>query len=245
MFTKTFFAAVFAAIAAAQSNSDNPTVAPATNEVVPGCKPYTLKWNPTTAGTVSIEIISGASQGTLVPVGTVATGIANSGTFSWTPAAALGANAVTGYKIIVDATGEFQFSVPFSVSACKPDEVTSTPVATPTPTKEGEGYPTSTPETVYPTTTPEPSSSCTTTSTVYVNPPAGTGYPHVPVVPGPNTNAPYPVNPPTTMYPTATGTGGVGYPTATPPPPEFTGAASAVKAGLSFAGAAAAFAFML
>jgi hypothetical protein len=202
-----------------------------------------------------------------VPVGTVASGIPNSGTFSWTPAAALGANAVTGYKIIVDATGEFQYSVPFKVAPCASEETSTPPVVTPTvtPSASSQVYATATPE----VPTPEvPSSSCTSTytSTIYVNPPSGTGYvpappappagsgyvpappagtsyPHVPAVPsGPV--APYPVNPPsTTVYPTASGTGSGVYPTA--PPPEFTGAASAVKAGLSFAGAAAAFAFML
>lgn len=243
MFSKTFVAALFAAVAAAQSNSDNPTSTPATSEVVPGCKPYTLKWNPTTSGSVSIEIISGASQGTLVPVGRVANKIANSGSFVWTPAAELGSNAVTGYKIIVDATGEFQYSVPFSVSPCKD-------VVKPTTSSAPGGYSVTTPQPekpVYSTGKPVvPSSSCTTTSTVYVNPPAGTGYPPAPVVPGNNTTGPYPVVPPTTMYPTATGTGGSSYPTGTKPtPPEFTGAASAVKAGLGLVGAAAAAVFML
>jgi hypothetical protein len=68
------------------------------SQVVPGCKPYTLKWNPVSAGTVSIEIISGATQGTQVPVGKIATGIPNTGSFVWTPEASLGANAFTGCK---------------------------------------------------------------------------------------------------------------------------------------------------
>ncbi|KAF2679921.1 hypothetical protein K458DRAFT_407763 [Lentithecium fluviatile CBS 122367] len=240
MFSKTFLVAFFAALVAAQ---DNPTSAPATGEVVPGCEPYTLKWNPTTKGTVSIEIISGATQGTLVPVGKVATGIANTGSFVWTPEAALGENAVTGYKIYDDATGTFQYSVPFSVdgSTCKDTE---TPTPTPEPTKDT--YPTGptpsetkTPE--YPTSTPIPSSSttCTTTSTIYV-PPTGTGYPPAP---SKNSTAPYPVVPPTTLYPT--GTGSPVAPTTTPAAPEFTGAASAAQAGLGLVGAAAAFVFML
>jgi hypothetical protein len=258
------------------------------NQKIAGCKPFTLAWKPTTAGTVSIEIITGASQGTLVSAGTVASGIANTGIFVWTPSAALGANAVTGYKIIVDATKEFQYSVPFSVSPCASEETTSTPPAVSTPTYGPTSSSSSVPE--YSTSAPVsevptyvPSSSCvsTSTSTVYVNPPVGTGYPVAPappagtgypvapappagtgypVAPAPPAGtgypmvpgvpsapvAPYPVNPPTTgttVYPTASGTGSGVYPTA--PPGEFTGAASAVKAGLSFAVAAAAFAFML
>lgn len=238
MFTKTFLAAFLAAVVAAQSG--NPTITPATGEVVPGCKPYTLSWTPTTPGTVSIEIISGATQGTLQPAGVVAAGIPNSGSFVWTPASALGANAVTGYKILVDGSEQFQFSVPFSVSPCEEEPTT-------TPTAPVDTYPTAsetkdTTET-YPTETPvvPSSSSCTTTSTVYVNPPS-TAYPTAPVH---NTTGPYP----TTMYPTVplpSGTGGV-YPTAAPTPPaqEFPGAASGIKAGLGLAGAAAAFIFML
>lgn len=248
MFSKTFLAAAFAAVVAAQNS--NPTITPDVNEVVPGCKPYTLAWTPTSEGTVSIEIISGASQGTLVPVGQVASGIANTGSFVWTPAASLGENAVTGYKIFIDGspTGEFQYSKPFSVDGTTCSEE-PTPEEPEEPTK-GETYPTAseTKETSYPTETPvvPTSSVCTTTSTVYVNPPT-TGYP---TAPAQNTTAPYPVNPPTTLYPTAplpTGTGSVGYPTATPTPPaqEFPGAASATKAGLGLIGAAAAFIFML
>lgn len=237
MFSKTFVAALFAAVAVAQNNAENPTSAPATGEKVPGCKPYTLKWNPTTKGTVSIEIISGASQGTLVPVGKVATGIPNSGSFVWTPEAALGNNAVTGYKIYDDTTGLFQYSVPFSVDGATCKDAT-------TPSASKNTYPTSTPlisSTGYPTASSskpvEPTSSCTTTSTVYV-PPKGTGYP---VPPPANNGTTYvPAPPPTTLYPT--GTGAPVPPTGTPTPPvqQFPGAGSAVRAGLGLAGAAVA-----
>jgi hypothetical protein len=244
MFSKTFVAALLAAVAVAQTNSENPTSAPATGEKVPGCKPYTLKWNPTTKGTVSIEIISGASQGTLVPVGKVATGIANSGSFVWTPEAALGANAVTGYKIYDDATGTFQYSVPFSVDGSTCKGVVSTPSAS------KDGYPTSTPPVIYssssskgyPTSTPvmPSSSSCTTTSTVYV-PPHGTGYP----APPHNGTTYAPAPPPTTLYPTGTGVPVPPKTTATPPPQQFPGAGSALRAGMGLVGAAAAAVLLL
>jgi len=224
-------------------------------QVIPGCKPFTLRWQAVYEGTVSIEVIGGPTQGTQIPIATIASGIPNSGEFVWTPEASFGANAFTGYKIINDGspTGEFTFSVPFSVDASTCDEA-STPVApveptvAPTASKDtSPNYPTETPIVVVPST-----SSCTTTSTVYVNPPSGTGYPVVPA-PVHNTTAPYPVVPgPTTLYPTATaplpsGTGGASYPTSAPTPPaqEFPGAASSVKAGLGLAGAAAAFIFML
>lgn len=244
MFSKTFVAALFASVALAQTTSENPTSAPATGEKVPGCKPYTLKWNPTTKGTVSIEIISGASQGTLVPVGKVATGIANTGSFVWTPEAALGANAVTGYKIYDDATGTFQYSVPFSVDGSTCKDVVSTPsaskdgypVSTPAVSSSSKGYPTSTPPVV------SSSSTCTTTSTVYV-PPKGTGYP---VPPAKNTTATYvPAPPPTTLYPTGTGAPVPPKSTATPPPQQFPGAGSALRAGLGLVGAAAAAVLLL
>jgi hypothetical protein len=243
MFSKTFVAALLAAVAVAQTNSENPTSTPATGEKVPGCKPYTLKWNPTTKGTVSIEIISGASQGTLVPVGKVATGIANSGSFVWTPEAALGANAVTGYKIYDDATGTFQYSVPFSVDGSTCKGVVSTPSAS------KNGYPTSTPiiyssssSKGYPTSTPvmPSSSSCTTTSTVYV-PPKGTGYP----APPSNGTTYAPAPPPTTLYPTGTGVPVPPKGTPTPPPQQFPGAGSALRAGLGLVGAAAAAVLLL
>jgi hypothetical protein len=235
MFSKTFVAALFAAVAVAQNNAENPTSAPATGEKVPGCKPYTLKWNPTTKGTVSIEIISGASQGTLVPVGKVATGIPNSGSFVWTPEAALGKNAVTGYKIYDDSTGLFQYSVPFSVDGATCKDTT-------TPSASKDTYPTSTPivSSGYPTSTPTPpapTSSCTTTSTVYV-PPKGTGYPAPP--PANNGTTYVPAPPPTTLYPTGTGAPVPPKSTPTPPAQEFPGAGSAVRAGLGLAGAAVA-----
>jgi hypothetical protein len=266
MFSKTVIAAVFAAVVAAQQN---PTTAPATGEVVPGCKPYTLKWNPVSAGTVSIEIISGATQGTQVPVGKIATGIPNTGSFVWTPEASLGANAFTGYKIYNDgsATGEFTYSVPFKIDASScavPTTSSSAPVETPTESS----YPTETAsasETTsmsYPTETPvipSPSSSsiCTTTSTVYVQAPSPTAPAETPVAPYPTapagTGAPYPSGTapagtgyPTTLAPLPSGTGApVPYPSATPPAQEFPGAASGVKAGLGLAGAAAAFILML
>lgn len=234
MFSKTFVAALFAAVAVAQNNAENPTSAPATGEKVPGCKPYTLKWNPTTKGTVSIEIISGASQGTLVPVGKVATGIANSGSFVWTPEAALGNNAVTGYKIYDDTTGLFQYSVPFSVDGATCKDAT-------TPSASKDTYPTKTPivSSSYPTSTPVvPTSSCTTTSTVYV-PPHGTGYPAPPPAHNGTTTYP-PANPPTTLYPTGTGAPVPPKGTPTPPVQQFPGAGSAVRAGLGLAGAAVA-----
>lgn len=248
MFTKTFLAAAFAAVVAAKSN---PTITPNTGEVVPGCKPYTLTWQVVSEGTVSIEIISGATQGTQVPVGFAVKGIPNTGSYVWTPEASLAANAFTGYKIYDDAEGDFEYSKPFSVDGASCAEEPSTLEVPDVPTaSKDETYPTAseTKEPTYPTETPvvPTSSVCTTTSTVYVNPPT-TGYP---TAPAQNTTGPYPVVPPTTLYPTAplpTGTGGVGYPSATPTPPaqEFPGAASATKAGLGLMGAAAAFIFML
>lgn len=143
MFPRTIlsaFVAGLAAIAQAQGTFDpstNPTITPQTGEAVPAGKPYTLTWTPTTRGAVSIELLGGASQGTLQPVGFAAQNVANSGSLSWTPSNDLAQYAVVGYKIIDVASGKYQFSVPFSVAKGEAPE----------PTKQAE--PTSKPTTAY------------------------------------------------------------------------------------------------
>lgn len=251
MFTKASILSVFAGLAAAQIHAPvgNPSGNPITrplNEVVPACKPFTITWQPTTPNTVSVLLLKGPATNVVKFGPSLAEGIANSGSLAWTPAATLEATeGPNGYgiQIIDDVTGQYQYSTQFGISKDGSCVVaSSSAVVHSSSAVSKDGYPVSTPlytATVtassfggYSTAPAENSTSVYSTKV----PVYSTGAPHM------NSTVIKPTGSmtvPSTLLPSGTGSA------TTSRLPEATGAASAVKAGLSLAGVAAAFAFML
>lgn len=159
----------------------------------------------------------------------LAEGIKNSGSLTWTPAADLPvteANQGYGLQIIDDVTGQYQYSTQFGISAGDCGAVSSSAAPSVAPS--------STPAAGYPASTP-----------------SAAGYPaHTPVAPSSVASvAPYPTTMASAPAPIATGglypNGTVPKPTGanstSPPLPEqTTNAAAGLSAGLGFVGAAAA-----
>lgn len=249
--TVAFMATLAAAVHAPVGEpSGNPISAPLV-EIVPACKAYTITWTPTTANTISVLLLRGPSTN-VVPLGApLAEGIVNTGSFVWTPASTLEADTTHyGIQLIDDKTGQYQYSPQFGISKdlCK-NEVSSSVIAKttaePTTTDYGYGYPTST-EVVEPTSTAHGGygHSSAVVSTIIYTPTssvvvASTGYP---VANSTLLQPSKPLSIPASLQTTATGSS----PTTTgSAPPEFTGAASGIRAGLGLAGAVAGLVFML
>lgn len=253
MFSKTSIVALFAGLAAAQHAPvgdpvGNPITRPL-NEVVPACKPFTITWQPTTSNSVSLILLRGPSTD-VKPLQTIVVGIPNSGSFTWTPASTLEADVTRyGLQLIDDITGQYQYSTQFGISKgpeCNgaPSSASSSAASTP----YGGGYPVSTPlpsskassstHGGYPVSSPVSSKANTTIVTKTSSIILSTG------APAGNSSIVQPTKPltvPSSLIPSATSS-----PSATrSAPPQSTGAASSLKAGLSLAGAVAAFAFML
>ncbi|KAF1846358.1 uncharacterized protein K460DRAFT_286405 [Cucurbitaria berberidis CBS 394.84] len=241
MFSKATIATLFATLAAAQVHAPvgEPTGNPITkpvNEVVPACKPFTITWQPTTPNTVSILLLKGPPTNVKKFGPSLAEGIANSGSLTWTPPSDLEpTTGHTGYglQLIDDVTGQYQYSTQFGISnegcaVVSGSGSSGYPVATPTPTPSASkaassGYPVSS---AHSTTVAPPHS-----TVIY-----STGAPHAN---GTVIQPTKPITVPSSLKPSATGNA------TTSRLPEATGAASALQAGLSLAGAAVAFAFML
>jgi hypothetical protein len=185
-----------------------------------------------------------------VPIGApLAESIVNTGSFSWTPASDLEADTTHyGIQLIDDITGQYQYSPQFGISKDLCDvKASSSAVAYPTaePSSTDAGYPV---ETVVPSSSAHGGygqssvvvvSTDVYTSTIIATTPAGTGYPIS------NSTVLQPtksLSVPASLQTTASG----GLPTTTgSAPPEFTGAASNIRAGLGLAGAVAGLVFML
>jgi hypothetical protein len=249
MFSKTAIVALFAGLAAAQhapvgEPKGNPITRPLT-EIVPACKAFTITWQPTTPNSVSLVLLRGPAEN-IKPLATIVTGISNSGSFQWTPSSALEADTTHyGLQIIDDVTGQFQYSNQFGIS--KGPECNGVVASSAVSTPYGGGYPVSTPvpsskasSAGYPVGSPAPSSKANSTTIVTKTTPIvlSTGAPVA------NSTVLQPTKPltvPGSLLPSGTSS-----PSATKSsPPESTGAASSLKAGLGLAGAVAAFAFML
>jgi len=96
--------------------SGNPISQPGLGAIVPVGTPYTITWNPTTAGTVTLVLLRGPSTN-VVPLYPIAEKIANTGVYVWTPSAALQPDTTHyGIQLIVDATGQFQYTTQFGIS---------------------------------------------------------------------------------------------------------------------------------
>ncbi|KAL1798250.1 hypothetical protein ACET3X_002287 [Alternaria dauci] len=247
MYSKTAIVTFFAGFAAAQIHapvgepSGNPITRPL-NEVVPTCEQFTITWQPTTPNTVSVLLLKGPSTNVVKFGPSLAEGIANSGSLSWTPASTLEATGGPngyGIQIIDDVTGEYQYSTQFGISAgnCEVASSSSVVVA-PSSAVVASSTPAAAASTPYGASTPLAS--------------------HTPI-PLPSavhtSEAPYPTTVLTSAvvpaYSTGVSANGTiplptgGNATTSRLPEATTNAASGVQAALSFAGAAAAFAFML
>jgi len=143
--------------------SGNPIFTPGLNQIVPAGKPFEVTWNATTPGTVTILLLRGPSNNA-VPQYAIVEMIPNSGHYTWTPATNLVADVTRyGLEIVVDATGQYQYSTQFGISN---DAVVSSST-TSTSTQISSTV-------VSPSSYTAPSSSATASSTV--SPPVYTTY---------------------------------------------------------------------
>jgi len=132
-------AAAFTGIASAYTTpvgqpNGNPIIKPGLNDQVPVGKPYNIQWEPTTPkdGTVTLVLLRGPAAN-IKPLYPIVEKIPNSGSYEWTPKSDLEADK-THYaiKLIVDATGQYQYTSQFGIINSKKVHYPS-----------GNGYPTS------------------------------------------------------------------------------------------------------
>ncbi|KFH48014.1 hypothetical protein ACRE_010470 [Hapsidospora chrysogenum ATCC 11550] len=203
----------FAASAMAQTADFNPVYSPKDGEVVPAGSTFEVTWSAPAKykdGTVSISLIGGADQSTLVPITDIASGIANSAeTYQWAVNPDLGGEQLYGLVFRLESNPDiFQYSQPFTIkksgsgnggdkaktstvvtatgiktvtlTSCPPEETTTTP----------SPIETTTPPVVTPTftTTYHQNTTTTTHSTSKPLPPPTTSI----VAPEPTVPAPAP-----------------------------------------------------
>jgi hypothetical protein len=96
----------------------NPISQPGLNTIVPVDETFTITWDPTTKGTVSLVLLKGPAEN-LIPVYAIAEKIENSGSYTWDPKSTLepseGAKGY-GIQLIDDATGQYQYTTQFGIS---------------------------------------------------------------------------------------------------------------------------------
>ncbi|KAL7950629.1 Ser-Thr-rich glycosyl-phosphatidyl-inositol-anchored membrane family domain-containing protein [Trichoderma barbatum] len=121
----TLTASAFLALvssAFAQTADFDPVFVPTDNQIIPAGAPFTVQWDAPAkyaAGTVTIELIGGATQATQQVLGTIATGIKNSQkSYTWNVDASLGTQAFYGLIIRLESNPSvFQYSNPFHIKA--------------------------------------------------------------------------------------------------------------------------------
>ncbi|KAF4241553.1 hypothetical protein CNMCM6805_003827 [Aspergillus fumigatiaffinis] len=148
-----------------QDPTGNAILKPGLNELVPVGKPYTIEWDPTTTGPVSLVLLRGPSTN-VVPIETLADSIPNSGSFSWTPSTSLEPDTTHyGLMLVVEGTGQYQYSTQFGIS--NPDYTGSTSSSSSTATTATETKSSSATESSSskPSTTGTPEKTTTTTAT--------------------------------------------------------------------------------
>lgn len=124
-----------------QNPSGNAISSPGLNEIVPEGKTYTIKWSPTTTGPISLVLLRGPSNN-VVPLKTLAESIPNSGEFKWTPGSDLEADVTHyGLLLVVEGTGQYQYSTQFGLSAAAGSSSSSTTAAATTETSAAETTP--------------------------------------------------------------------------------------------------------
>ncbi|CAI7649022.1 unnamed protein product [Penicillium palitans] len=107
-----------------QNPTGNAISSPSLNEIVPEGKTYTIKWTPTTTGPISLVLLRGPSTN-VVPLKTLA-----DGEFKWTPGSDLEADVTHyGLLLVVEGTGQYQYSTQFGLSAAAGSSSSSTTAA--------------------------------------------------------------------------------------------------------------------
>ncbi|KAK3066652.1 hypothetical protein LTR53_016915 [Teratosphaeriaceae sp. CCFEE 6253] len=96
--------------------SGNPIYQPGLNSIVPVGENFTVTWDPTTLGTVTLVLLKGPSTNA-VPQYAIAEKIPNSGSYIWFPSTDLAPDD-TGYgiQLIDDKTGAYQYTTQFGIS---------------------------------------------------------------------------------------------------------------------------------
>jgi hypothetical protein len=61
------------------------------DKIVPTCRPFDIIWQPTTPNTITLVLLRGPANN-IIPFSPLVTGTANSGSYRWTPSAALQAD---------------------------------------------------------------------------------------------------------------------------------------------------------
>nr|POE99371.1 hypothetical protein CFP56_52764 [Quercus suber] len=108
----------------------NAIYTPGMNSVVSAGKDYTITWNPTTEGTISVVLLKGPGNDA-VPQYAIVEKIKNSGSYTWTVKEDLEpTDGASGYgiELIDDATGQYQYSTQFGID--NPDYEVSAPSST-------------------------------------------------------------------------------------------------------------------
>ena len=109
-------APVLADIAASGSPEGNDFLSPSNGEALPQAKAVTARWTPTTPGPVSLLLCKDSPTTAAQPqvLYSLAEGIANTGSFTWTPSEALPAGlARYKLKLIDMGAGKVQYSKSF------------------------------------------------------------------------------------------------------------------------------------
>lgn len=122
-------------------NYDNPPKGnaiskPGIDDPVEAGKPYTIEWKADTPGPISIVLLRGPSKN-VKPIDTLADKIDNKGTFEWTPSKDLEPDTTHyGLMIVVEKTGQYQYSTQFGVKNpdYKPEDHTTATTTTAAPT---------------------------------------------------------------------------------------------------------------
>jgi hypothetical protein len=114
-YTAAFAAAYTAPKMTGTGPDGNAITSPGLAEEVPAGKPYTIIWDPSTPGPVTLVFLKGPSANA-VPQYAIAEHIANTGSYEWTPSTSL-APGTTGYGILLvdDVTGAYQYSTQFGI----------------------------------------------------------------------------------------------------------------------------------
>jgi len=226
----------FAASAFAQAADFDPIYTPKANEVVPAGAPFTVTWEAPAKyldGTITIELIGGATQNTQTKLSTIATGVKNSAkTYSWNVDASLGDLKFYGlvFRYETNPTVTFQYSNPFSIKASE-NKPTGSGTVTMTKSHGIKTVTLSTTSTPV-TTTSAPATTSHSTTSVQLNTTVPCNSTTLVIKPSTSNSGPVVVTSTAVVGPTTTA------PTTAPVP---TSAASAVRVGaLTILGAIAA-----
>ncbi|EMC99535.1 hypothetical protein BAUCODRAFT_339926 [Baudoinia panamericana UAMH 10762] len=98
--------------------SGNPISEPGLSSIVPAGQNYTITWQPTTDGTVTLVLLKGPASNA-IPQYAIVENIPNSGSYVWFPSTDLAPTAdATGYgiELICDSNGQYQYTTQFGIS---------------------------------------------------------------------------------------------------------------------------------